>query len=550
MVSSKKTKLYIVAFLLMIVAAALSHALMRSYYLTSAIGTVLYMVIIGAWSFTIRRRILDERCRSILSWLCYGMMLWLLLRMCKSDLIYSPAASRFCWYLYYIPMTVLPYLIFYISILVQRPEEEAVPDWIKRLGFGIVPLTLLVLTNDFHQMTFRFPVPLSNWKENMPYHYGPFYYLIVLWMILNGVAALLILAQKKRLSQTRRLAWLPILPVVVGVVLLLLYAIGMIPAVMGRQPFQIQEVICLMCIGFLEGCIQIGMIPSNEGYEMLFAQSSIAAQVLDEAGNAIYTSKQSMDIEENIFERLLQDKVLIDGDRRFSSVPLQGGYFVWSDDLATIHQINEDLMETVEVITGENAIIEEENKLKEDDARYKTMNRLYDEIALLVRPQVLLIEELLDRDDLSEEEFRQNISYAAFYNAYIKRRSNLVLLAERDEMLDMEELYLSCAESMQFLTLCGKTAYIEPFQDQTTVDKSIVFDAYDFFEHIIEANIHKIDAMMVTMRVSQEMISFRITFDVQEEIKVLPDTIAKISREQDDQMLALTLLYTRGGVSK
>lgn len=548
MVGSRRTKIYTVVFLLALLGAFFCYGFLRGYFFTTEVGTILYMMIMGAWSFTIRRRILNQKSRNLLTWTCYGMMFWFLLRIIKYDFVKDEIWLRICWYLYYIPMTALPFLLFYLAVLTRRLEKKTVPKKIPYLGLLLIPMNLLVLTNDLHQLVFRFGMPASKWKDGMPYTYGPFYYVVIVWAAVLGIASFVLLIQKSTFARTRKLAWIPIVPILIGIYLLLILITGRVPRANGLALYQLHEVVCFMCIGFLEACIRIGLIPSNEGYEVIFAQSSVAAKVVDKSGNVIYESDEKMELSNQMWEKLSKVATLVEEDTRYNRVPLQGGHFLWSEDLTKINQINEDLREAAEVIADENLILQEENKLKEDEIRFKTLNHLYDTIAETVHAQVVQIEALL-LDTKDEKQFRKNMAKAAFLNAYIKRRSNLSLLGERQEVLELEELYLAQKESLLYLGLCEKATYIEPFSEHYVAPSSMLFDAYDFFQLLLEQCFDALLAVMVTVRSKEGALSIRFTLELEKKLEVLPDTKAKTFLEQEEDTAILTLLY-EGEVSK
>ena len=73
-----------------------------------------------------------------------------------------------CWYGYYLFQLALPVALLYLTVISDRPEGEKHllrPLWPPLVVY--VLSVLLVMTNDLHQMVFRF-VPGGNWVSD--YH--------------------------------------------------------------------------------------------------------------------------------------------------------------------------------------------------------------------------------------------------------------------------------------------------------------------------------------------------------------------------------------------
>lgn len=72
-----------------------------------------------------------------------------------------------------------------------------------------------------------------------------------------------------------------------------------------------------------------------------------------------------------------------------------------------------------------------------------------------VRPQLEKIRHLLDGLTSEAPDFVRRLGSACVLNAYIKRHSNLMLLAEKETTVNAAELGLCIRESMDYLTACG-----------------------------------------------------------------------------------------------
>ena len=88
----------------------------------------------------------------LLSWISF---LLILLRGIKYSVFAGvDVLARYIWYLYYVPMLLLPLFFFYISLIIFSDEYSRFPKkWLWTAAITIV-FILLVLTNDIHQLIF------------------------------------------------------------------------------------------------------------------------------------------------------------------------------------------------------------------------------------------------------------------------------------------------------------------------------------------------------------------------------------------------------------
>ena len=153
-----------------------------------------------------------------------------------------------------------------------------------------------------------------------------------------------------------------------------------------------------------------------------------------------------------------------------------------------------------------------EEEVRESTARVEEKNRLYESMAESVRPQLERINEILELKG-TEEEFRPEMAKACVLTAYIKRRCNLVLKAEEQEMLPLEELRLSVAESLEYLRLCGIVGAVFLEGESSLLPGTLLVAAFDLYEEITETAMEGAEALLVNIVRSQEGLMLRLTLE-------------------------------------
>ena len=86
------------------------------------------------------------------------------------------------------------------------------PRYKRAITVGVtIILVILVLTNDLHQLVFRFHPGFADWDSD--YTRAPVLYIVYGWIVLLFIDAICILFSRCRVSTSRKLVWVPMLPI-------------------------------------------------------------------------------------------------------------------------------------------------------------------------------------------------------------------------------------------------------------------------------------------------------------------------------------------------
>ena len=471
------------------------------------------------------------------------MLFWITVRTIRHSLEEAPWVMRHLWYLYYLPMLFIPLLALFVAFALGKPENFRLPKWTNLLYIPTAALFLLVLTNDLHQLVFRFPEDAVVWMDD--YRYGIVYFLTVGGMVLCALTALVIMLVKCRVPHGRKVLVLPFVPVIMA----LLYGVCYI----FRAPWlrliagDMTVVFCLLFTAVLESCIQCGLIQANTHYMDLFDASTVGAQITDPDYHVILSSGAAKEVNIETLRQTQQASVMLEGGIRVSSAPIKNGHVVWTEDMSPLIRVLNDLEEAKENLQDNKDILEEEHAVKERETHIAEQERLYHIIQRDTEKQILLMDDMIEQAENagSDEERRQILKKMLVIGAYLKRRSNLVFLSDKDSLLEAKELELSIGESINNLETFGVTCGFLSELTEPVLAMDVIA-MYDFFEEIAERSLDRMSSMLVHAGIRADSLFFSVATDSDSDFSDLAsDTVAAV--QDEDGEWKLTLRLDRGG---
>jgi hypothetical protein len=465
-------------------------------FLLRDLSTIVLMAFSLALMLYFGEHILEKSTRRYLVGIAALITLWIVLRGAKYIAFEeTERIARHIWYLYYVPALLIPLLSLFAALSVGA-QREAAPRGTMWIATGVtLVMTALVLTNDLHQLVFRFQPGFRNWDSD--YLHTPLFYAVYGWIALEFIGVIVILFSRCRVSASRKLVWVPLLPALFGITYLTLYAAGAWPRVNGQLFGEFPEAVCFSMAGIWLGLLYIGLIPSNIGYGRLFACSALAAQIADRDYRVIYRNPNAAPL--SLQQRRSDTLVTLDRNTRIHRKEIPGGYVYWQDDVTALNRINEALWEVGERLGEEAALTRLENELKVERAQIEAKSRTYDEIAKNVLPQSRQISELCALAGNAPERYAAHMKTVCLLAVYIKRYANLSLLAAERAETEANELYLAVQESLRAVDEMGiptssacDAAYAVPAKS--------ALEAYALFESCLERALPTLRGVQVSIR--------------------------------------------------
>ncbi len=518
---SSTTRIRLLLFGLALLLGGALKSLASRYWFVQT-NTVLYGTVVTAWVLSIQSRILKRSTRYSLIAAGSLILCLLVFRGCKNVyFVEVPSVWQYFWYAYYPAYIGISLACFFAAASLS----DGLRSHLHSLYYLLIPAVLLsmgILTNDLHQLAFRF-LPGTAPNDGL-YSYGPLFFVNLAWNFFFMAVTILLIYRQCRIPHIRSYAAIPF-----GI-LMAFGAYFLIDLLAGTREFvwdvprffERPEMYCFMIMSFWEACIQIGMVPSNSSYEAILRISDISAVFLNDDKSEALVSENAYVPGAVDVAAVEAQPVRIDENTLLHGHRLEGGGVLWVEDVSAVNRLNEELAETAERLSEENMLLEAENAWREQQSSYEVQNRLYDEIHLLVTPQLaeigLLAEEVraLRTEEGADpaggqyrEQILEKLARMAFLGAYVKRRANLRLVAETQKEISggtipAEELFLSLRESLEYLRLHGIVAGIlrEPEGGPAAgaaFPKEQVFLCYDFFQYTLEQALPGLTAVQVIL---------------------------------------------------
>lgn len=505
----------------------------------------IYIGLFVAWGISVRSRIIQPQVRRYLTAVSALMIFWMTVRSIRYSLEEALWVMRHLWYLYYLPMLFIPLLAVFIALSLGKPESFRLPKWTVLLYIPTAALLLLVLTNDLHQLVFRFPEDAVVWMNE--YRYGIVYFPVVGWMVLCALTALVIMLVKCRVPNSRKVLVLPFVPVVLSVIYgaLYIFQLPWLRLIAG----DVTVVFCLLIAATLESCIQCGLIQSNTHYNDLLLSCTLRVQLTDPEYQRLLSSRSAEPIPLQIMRQTETGPVRLDGGLRLSGAPVRGGHVLWTEDVSELLEVLEELQDVKDSLEDNNALLRAEYTLKACEAHIAEQDRLYNIIQRETAPRIKLLAELTDAFETmgDEAQRKQILGKMAVIGAYLKRRSNLIFLADKTPLFQEKELHLTFGESMDNLELCGITCGLLS-ELEGPVEARQLMKMYDLFEEIVERSIDTMSTITVWIGPADGALRITINTDSAADLSPLGSDSVSALRDEDGEWQLCMVLRAGGAL--
>lgn len=499
--------------------------------------TSIYLGLYCAWVTYLNKHIVYKKMRQCLTAIGCLMVFWFFLRTIKYHVFQDPLSIHICWYLYYLPMILIPTLGLNAALLLEEKENAKIKKRHVLLLLFAAVLIIGVFTNDLHQLVFRFYLKPPYSDKN--YGYGFLFVVIQVWIIFCLSAMDVILVRKSKTFEKKRF-WLPVIP---GIVLLG-WNIGNIL----RLPFisiiagDLTAVCCLCIAAIFQSCILCGLIPTNSRYFELFQSTgSLDAEITDEAFRRYYYTGNFPKLSKELRECVIAESLLQENGILIKHIPVRGGHLFWTEDISVLLDQYQDIQEQQEELTARNQLLQmtyqKEAARRKLEEQNHLMNMIQDQTYRQYELLSLYMKKFEQTD--SREECDMLLSKIVVVGTYLKRRKNLVLTrySSQGDSLTMADLKQSLAESCENLKLCKIRAAYFVQDKEKLLHADDVLRCYDFFEWLIEQLFDVVSAVFFRVTQIEEKLQISVHVVCLTDIRIFlaerPDLLIQQEEEQE-----------------
>ena len=487
---------YIVSIFL-VLAACIFHAL-DFYNLVNfpvhTIVLVLYTVVIFLWMHNMINRVLRHSVVTRFRLIGILLICYLTVRTVKYEIfINNEDAVRIIRNFYFVFPLILTQLVFLTSLHVGKSERENISKYWNLLWIPTCVSTLLILTNDYHELVFSVDP-----NARGLHMYGPVFYFVIIYIGLLALCTLVFTMMPSFKNRHLASVNLPIFILFIWGFYTYLFMIGWEPFEYIKIIFKSAEFNILMVLLFIESLVFMRLLPSNRGYESFLQLSSLNIGIVDSNKEMIFRPKKYSDIDLALVDKAILNPIFIDEDTLLESANITGGTSFWFVDFTDFNNLKRKLLSMSEDMLNENELLKANNALEKSMVKVEEAREIREHIHMKLKPQFDQLKYILMNLPEDEDLFEVKLKHACFLDVYIKRYSNLFLITKNKKILDLAELRLAFSESLDYLKLSDVNTSLD-WDLKGRFDAKYCLDLYEIFQYALEFYMPGIDILQVSL---------------------------------------------------
>lgn len=491
--------------------------------------TFLFIVIFTIWTVRLYYKLYDKKTKRYILLIGILIIFWMLIRIIKG-ILNNLLLERMCWYLYYLPLIFIPTLYYISSMsLLSKMSNK------RRIFIYLVSciLFLLVLTNDYHYLVFKFNKSILEFND---YTHYIGYYLICVWIFYLFSKSLVYLAIYRMKIKKDLKGFLPFIVILLGLLYTILYVIDT-PYIRNINMSIVNSL--LICIG-IELALYLNLIPNNDRYISIFSKSYLDMAIVSLNGKLMYTTNSFSVIPSYIVKDIESSKVkdnYIDKCITYEVKKNKDSYVILKKDLSNIHSIEQEIKrQRKELLTQQKSL-----KLEE-----KTTKELYE---IQLRKEVIQkVEDNLNKkrsiakDILSNSSVtKSNLEKVRRIIIYSKKKSMLMISSLNEDIYNEEGIKVLLMEL--FSSMNKVNGYVS-INDMISIKGEVMSLIYDIIYELIESNLGKSIMVFITRNKSDVIIKCIVNTSSYINIDIDKSVMVKQSTCDNDT----TIVFTLGGV--
>lgn len=419
---------------------------------SSSIPLLVAAIAFSIWGVLVYLRCLDYVLRRRLVAVATICALWMIEVILKYK-SFTPFYATILWYLYYVPMTLVPLLYQLCGLrLAGLEQHRAGRRYRTALWIAAILLIGFVLTNDFHQQVFHFDRSSDTWSNDYTYGWG--YFAVLIWTAFNFVA-FFILVGRSASFRIQRFSGTAALVLLGGAFFAISYALR----VPWAWKLNFSLVYCVLCVVTLEICLDCGVIPSYHDIAGIFDTLPLDLKVLTRDLQEVYATPVSKPMPEGVREELRAQElghshafaVVSNPDVMYRSFPLLGGSALLAQDVSEVNELNRELAHRRMELQRQNELLTADYDLKahlaDQEAEALLVKDVDQALARALGEMYGLLSSLPPlTDEASSHERYRMLQCAKMFVAYCKRKGSLTLAQHGESGFDRDRIQLIANE--------------------------------------------------------------------------------------------------------
>lgn len=351
-----------------------------------------------------------------------------------------------------IAATILPFLLLgmYASLGIGQNDQYFM-DY-KWFGFLIPVLvsTYMILTDE--RSHFVFFIDPSEQQPNLSFHPGIGFFVLFAIGYVMMILRVLIIYSRNRNIHGKGIMRI-VIPFFEPIVMLLftldyfLFSLGIVPWLEGKEILELYAKIYLVEVLTWEFYIFMGLVPVNMEYRSILENATVGMQIL--SGSEKILSKSAVPVSAQTIKELEKSDFVTLGDgKELHMQTLSDGTFLWYTDTSRLRKTIEDLENSVEQLSQQSTILEEELRARNNMAKTQAQNRIYDELTSEVSVQLQKMKELIHRQESGYDDV-ETMRKLCLLGTYVKRRCNLKLIQLGMGTIDPMDMRISLEDMIR-----------------------------------------------------------------------------------------------------
>ena len=422
---------------------------------------------------------------------------WLLIKIFDKVSVFNDN-DDYTWYLLYIPLLFIPSMWFITNnqIYIKNNTYKKVIAIIS-LSISLL-LFLFVLTNDFHQLVFIFPKGSSGTHVS-DYRYNFGYFIIYAFIFIEILTTIILFYVFSVKSTTYKQKILPSIVILLVLVYSVLYVVGDI-----YIPYLSDMTLVYTSLGTMLVYVSLkcGLIKNSGAYFEFFETCNVPLAILSENQDIEYQNIQYQKQKSN-------DNMLVKKQK------LNSGTLLVLEDVEKLRSLQKELKVEVEKLEYTNKILENKKKILQKEKQIKQRTLLLSKVEMQIKNKKNILEQLLNSlpktiTNENKNKTKEILNEIKIIVGYLKRKINLILLAEQTSEISKDELKLLYNESFNDLKWLKINAGIG--LDETPVPIDIATKFYDIYNELL-TKVQK-ENMDIWLTIKKRKVwEFEITFD-------------------------------------